>query len=64
MLDFAKALIAHAKLRCATSQDPHTGVVNKFDEAMYAKMTYWVCAYAPKSALRSQPQSHRQLRWS
>ena len=63
MADFVAAVKAHAKLRCAIDQD-YTGAVKKFDEEKYAKMTYWVCAYAPKSALRSQTQSHRQLRWS
>ena len=62
--DFVKAVKAHAMLRCATRQDFRTGAMSDLDDAKYAKMTYWVCAYAPKSALRSQTQSHRQLRWS
>ena len=46
--DFVAAVKAHAKVRCAIDQNPNTGAVFKFDEAKYAKMTYWVCAYAPK----------------
>ena len=39
MGDFVKAVKAHAKLRC-------TKVDGELDEEKYAKMTYWVCAYA------------------
>ena len=48
MADFVAAVKAHAKLRCACRQDGGTGAVLEFDEEKYAKMTYWVCAYAPK----------------
>ena len=54
--DFVAAVKAHARLRCATEMDGRTGVVKEFDEEKYAKMAYWVCASAPKSALRSQTQ--------
>ena len=40
VLDFAKALKAHAELRC-TAPDKEKG----YGE-MYARMTYWVCACA------------------
>mgnify|MGYP004365225761 CR=1 FL=1 len=46
MADFVAAVKAHAKLRCATKQI-FSGDVEEFDEEKYAKMTYWVCAYAP-----------------
>ena len=46
MGDFVAAVKAHAKLRCATNICSYTGAVEHFDEAKYAKMTYWVCAYA------------------
>ena len=39
MLHFVAALKAHAKLRCTFNEE-------KLDEEKYAKMTYWVCAYA------------------
>ena len=42
MLDFAKALKAHAELRC-------TDATGGFDKEKYARMTYWVCAYANNS---------------
>ena len=64
MGDFVKAVKAHAKLRCTVSDSQSlTGL--KLDEAMYAKMTYWVCAYAKKLALHSgcPRQSHLELRW-
>ena len=48
MGDFVKAVKAHAMLRCAINQDPN-GAVEEIDEAMYARMTYWVCAYASNS---------------
>ena len=59
MLDFAKALIAHAKLRCTKKGG------KLVDEEKYAKMTYWVCAYAKNIALHSgcPRQSHLELRW-
>ena len=44
---FVAVVKAHAKLRCCTYQT-QSGDVKEFDEEMYAKMTYWVCAYAPK----------------
>ena len=48
MLNFVAAVKAHARLRCATEVAVRTGVVTEIDEEKYAKMTYWVCAYAPK----------------
>ena len=45
MLHFVAALKAHAKLRCRLrNEDFNSG--KELDEEMYAKMTYWVCAYA------------------
>ena len=43
--DFVKAVKAHAKLRCTV---PGEYGYKQLDEEMYAKMTYWVCAYAHK----------------
>ena len=43
VLDFAKALKAHAELRCTVRDGEYK---TKLDEEMYARMTYWVCAYA------------------
>ena len=42
MGDFVKAVKAHAELRCINEDD-------KLDEEKYARMTYWVCAYANNS---------------
>ena len=47
MADFVAAVKAHARLRCAIANDHRTGAVTKIDEEKYAKMAYWVCAYAP-----------------
>ena len=46
MLHFVAALKAHAKLRC-TVNTVDKGGNRQIDEEKYAKMTYWVCAYAP-----------------
>ena len=43
MADFVAAVKAHAELRCKVG----FGTSQELDKEKYAKMTYWVCAYAP-----------------
>ena len=65
MLHFVAALKAHAKLRCTFMGGTPGDSKEQLDEEKYAKMTYWVCAYAKKLALHSgcPRQSHLELRW-
>ena len=49
--DFVKAVKAHAELRCTVGVRSSE---EKLDEEMYAKMTFWVCAYASNSLCRAR----------